>query len=145
MGFRRMFDQFEGIAELGVQRIGRIPHHREPAALHRPVRPEHRDNDVTAGAHSLAHLCDVGLALLGCAHEMKDGPVVPDLVGLCGQGKLSDVSRKPSHPPGVESEPLTGHVERTLRNVKHSDVEAMQSEQIVTSVEVPPPTSMTRV
>lgn len=38
MGFRRMFDQFEGIAELGVQRIGRIPHHREPAALHRPVR-----------------------------------------------------------------------------------------------------------
>ena len=43
MGFRRMFDQFEGVAELGVQRIGRIPHHWEPAALYRPVRPEHRD------------------------------------------------------------------------------------------------------
>jgi len=127
MGFRRMFDQFEGIAELGVQRIWRIPHHREPAALHRPVRPEHRDNDVTAGAHSLAHLCDVGLALLGCAHEMKDGPVVPDLVGLCGQGKLSDVSHKPSPPPGVDSEPLTGPPERTLTHLANRSVDSMHS------------------
>lgn len=101
MGFRRMFDQFEGIAELGVQRIGRIPHHREPAALHRPVRPGHRDDDVTARAHGLAHLRDVGMALLGRGHEMKDGPVVPDVVGLCGQGKLSDVSYKPSHEASV--------------------------------------------
>lgn len=98
---------------------------------------------MTAGAHSLAHLCDVGLALLGCAHEMKDGPVVPDLVGLCGQGKLSDVSRKPSHPPSVESEPLTGHVERTLEMSSTVASKPCSPSRSSTSVEVPPPASMT--
>ena len=96
-----MFHQFEGIAGLGMQCIRRIPHHREPAAPQRSVRPEHRDYHVTTGTHGTAHLRDVGLALFERGHEMKDGPVVPDVIGLCGQGKLSDVSYKPSHEASV--------------------------------------------
>jgi hypothetical protein len=37
MNFGFVFDQLDGLAELRVQRAGRIAHHRQAAALQRPV------------------------------------------------------------------------------------------------------------
>lgn len=101
VGFRRMFDQLEGIAELGMQSVWCVPHHRESAALQWPVRPEHRNDHVTAGPHGPTHLRDLGLTLLRRGHEMKNGPVMPDVVRMGRQGQSGDVSHQPSHPPGV--------------------------------------------
>ena len=72
--------QFESIAEGSVQVAGAVPGDWQSAALVGSVRPERRHDREAPRLERVQHVPDVLAPVFEGSQEMKDGPVMPDVV-----------------------------------------------------------------
>ena len=72
------------LAELGVQTIGVVSHDIESATLTRPIRAERCDDDMAIGFNRVGDALHVSATVVLFGQEMKDSPVVPDIVMIAG-------------------------------------------------------------
>ena len=57
----------------------------------------------------------------GAGEEMKHRPVMPDLIGLVGQGGREDVGLQPLHRSRASAKPLSGHGQCRAGKVQNRD------------------------
>ena len=87
--------QSEWLAELSMQAIRAISHHRQAAALERTVFRESSHDDMAAGPDGMQDLPDVGVTVGRFGKEMEDGPVMPDIVCVAAKPCLADIGFNP--------------------------------------------------
>jgi Skp family chaperone for outer membrane proteins len=98
--------QCEGRAELRVQLAWAVAHDGQTAASVRAVFGKGGNDHMAAWLHGTQHGLYVGLPLFGACQEMKDGAVMPDVVGVEREIGLGDVGLDPLNRSGFCAQPL---------------------------------------
>ena len=101
--FARLLQEREWGPELRVQAVGAVAHDGQTAAPLWSVFCKRRHDDVTAGLDSAQNRLNVGLPLVRRGKEMKNGPVMPNVVGMPWKVHASNVAHKPGY--GVRTRP----------------------------------------
>ena len=119
MDFRQLIDKLEPGAEFTMEAGRIIAVHGQPTALHRSLRPERGNDDVPFRLYRMGHLPDIGCAIPLVDQEMKDRPIVPDIIGMRPEWKRRHVALKPLDEGSVRSDSVPSDLERCRGQVQH--------------------------
>src|ERR1700741_272781 len=95
MHFFTAIHQAKTHAKLLVQRVRIIPNNLQTAALGRAFRSESADYHTSSGLYGTGHLTDIGNTVALRGKEMKDGAIMPHIVGSWFQVDFRDIGNKP--------------------------------------------------
>ncbi len=104
--------QFEAISKLVVQAVRAVTDHIEPAAASGSIRGKGCEDDMSTCSNCISHRLHITLTVSGLRQEVKDSPVMPDVIGLMGQRCLRNIGFDPVHMGSIRAQPLAGKRKR---------------------------------
>ena len=139
MQFLRTPQQAEVHSKFSVQRFGIVADNLKTTALRGTLWSESADDHVASALYRAGDLADIGNTVSRRGKEMEDSAVMPNIVSRGLQFNFSDIGDEPVDALRGLPQSFPVRVDGGLRNIEDRDVLVSPS----TSVDSPPPTSMT--
>lgn len=129
--FAGMLNQFERGSKFTVQAVRRVTFDGKAATFLGAIWAECGNDHTPAWLDGLHDLFDVGAAICGISEEMKNRPVMPDVVGLRGQIDLADVTDDPFDRVAFDPKSLSGHTQGFRGQVQDGEFPIPRGQQII--------------
>src|SRR5215831_4404283 len=105
-----------------MQGVGVVSNHFKPAAFRGSLGSEGTDDDVPAAPYRSNDLSNVCLPALGVGEEVKNGTIMPKIVGTGLQLSPGDVGNDPMYTVSQRSKTFTVCLKGSFRDVEHCNV-----------------------
>src|SRR5665213_471464 len=111
--------------------FGVIPHNIKATALHRTIWTESADNHMTAWFYCRCDIPDISDPVFGRRQEVKNGAIVPDIVGVGRKTRLYNISPPPANGFRSFSQAPLSDFKSGLRNIPDCNIPVSPLQQVV--------------